>query len=79
MNTTFLKDCLADALIALLQELRLEEINIQEITEKAGYHRASWFRNGIINLGKTWVFSGRVWLFRYRTRGSGKFVPLQPL
>lgn len=25
--------------------IRLEEINIQEITEKAGYHRASWFRN----------------------------------
>lgn len=45
MNTTFLKDCLADALIALLEDRRLEEINIQDIAEKAGYHRASWFRN----------------------------------
>lgn len=45
MNTTFLKDCLADALITLLEERRFEEINIHDIAEKAGYHRASWFRN----------------------------------
>lgn len=45
MNTTFLKDCLADALISLLEDRRFEEINIHDIAEKAGYHRASWFRN----------------------------------
>ena len=45
MNSTFMKDCFADALIALLQERKLEEISIQDISEKAGYHRASWFRS----------------------------------
>lgn len=45
MNSTFMKDCFAEALIALLQERKLEEISIQDIAEKAGYHRASWFRS----------------------------------
>ncbi len=45
MTNSFLKDCLADALFVLLQDRRIEDITVQDITDKAGYHRASWFRH----------------------------------
>ncbi|MBR5092282.1 MAG: TetR/AcrR family transcriptional regulator C-terminal domain-containing protein [Bacteroidales bacterium] len=43
-SSAFLKDCLADATMQLLKDYRLEEIQIKQICNLAGYHRASWFR-----------------------------------
>ena len=40
----FLKDCMADAVIRLLERYPLNEIQIKQICETSGYHRASWFR-----------------------------------
>jgi len=45
MSSSFIKDCLADALFLLLREQRIEDIRVPQICERAGYHRASWFRS----------------------------------
>ncbi len=44
-TTEFLKECMADALICLLQEKPLDKISAAEITERAGVGRATWFRH----------------------------------
>ena len=40
----FLKDCMADAVMRLLAKYTLNEIQIKQICDASGYHRASWFR-----------------------------------
>ena len=40
----FLKDCMADAVMRLLEKYPLNEIEIKQICDISGYHRASWFR-----------------------------------
>ena len=44
-TTEFLKECLSDALIRLMQEKPFEKISIQEIADASGVGRATWFRN----------------------------------
>lgn len=44
-RTDFLKECIADALIRLLKNKRMEEISIDEITTMASVGRATYFRN----------------------------------
>lgn len=39
-----MKDCFADALLELLNNYTINEIQIKQICNYAGYHRASWFR-----------------------------------
>ena len=43
-TSTFLKDCFADALLQLLKDYTINEVQIKQICAIAGYHRASWFR-----------------------------------
>ena len=43
-SSEYMKDCFADAVMQLLNDYRLEEIQIKQICNLAGYHRASWFR-----------------------------------
>ena len=45
VSSLFMKDCFADAVIRLLEENRLDEIQVKQICEVSGYHRASWFRS----------------------------------
>lgn len=40
----FLKDCMAGAVIKLLERYPLEKIQVKQICDVSGYHRASWFR-----------------------------------
>lgn len=40
----YMKDCFADAVIQLLNDYSLNDIQIKQICNLAGYHRASWFR-----------------------------------
>ena len=44
-NTDFLKLCIADAIIELLKTTSFEKISINNITDKAGVGRATYFRN----------------------------------
>ena len=44
-TTAFLKECLADALIKLLETKPIEKITIPEIAELAGVGRTTYFRN----------------------------------
>lgn len=44
-TTEFLKECLSDALIQLMREKPFEKISIQEISDRSGVGRATWFRN----------------------------------
>ena len=44
-TTAFLKECLADALIQLLETKPLEKITIPEIASLAGVGRTTYFRN----------------------------------
>lgn len=44
-STVFLMECMADALIRLMDEKPLEKISINEITAEAGAGRSTWFRN----------------------------------
>lgn len=44
ITSEFLKDCMAEAVIKLLEQWPLEKIQVKQICDIAGYHRASWFR-----------------------------------
>ncbi len=44
-TTLFLKECMADALIELLQQKSLEQITVPEITDRAEVGRATYFRH----------------------------------
>lgn len=44
MTTEFLKECMADALIKLLESKPIEKITVQEIVICAGVGRTTWFR-----------------------------------
>lgn len=41
----FLKDCIADALIELLQKKSFNTVTVEEIIQKAGIGRATYYRN----------------------------------
>lgn len=43
-SSEYMKDCFADAVIQLLNDYPLKDIQIKQICNLAGYHRASWFR-----------------------------------
>ena len=43
-TSEFLRDCLADAVMKLLEQWPLEKIQVKQICDVSGYHRASWFR-----------------------------------
>ena len=43
-TTQYLKECIANALIQLMNDEPIEKIRIQEITELAGVGRMTWFR-----------------------------------
>lgn len=44
-SCNFVKDCIVSALTQLLNERRLSEISIKDITDKAGVSRMSYYRN----------------------------------
>lgn len=44
-TTEFLKECMSDALIKLIQEKKAEKISVEEIISVAGVSRSTWFRN----------------------------------
>lgn len=44
-QTSFIKDCMADALEKLMQERPIKDISIDEITNLAGVGRVTYFRN----------------------------------
>lgn len=43
-TSEFLRDCMAGAVIKLLERYPLEKIQVKQICDVSGYHRASWFR-----------------------------------
>ena len=59
-STELLKWCMGEALIQLLKEKDFSKITVDDITEKAGVGRASWFRNfGSKNEAITYALSQR--------------------
>lgn len=44
-TTDFLKECMADALLRLMEERPPAKITVREITDLAGVGRVTWFRN----------------------------------
>ncbi len=42
---TFSKDCLSDALLLLMNTKPVSQITVQEIADKAGVSRVTWFRH----------------------------------
>lgn len=44
ITSEFLKDCMAAAVMKLLEQWPLEKIQVKQICDASGYHRASWFR-----------------------------------
>ena len=43
-TSEFLKDCMAAAVMQLLEQWPLDKIQVKQICDASGYHRASWFR-----------------------------------
>lgn len=43
-SSEFLRDCMAGAIMKLLEQWPLEKIQVKQICDASGYHRASWFR-----------------------------------
>lgn len=41
----FLKECMSDALLKLMGEKTFSQITINEISQRAGVNRSTWFRN----------------------------------
>lgn len=44
-STDFLKECIADSLLGLMQQKPYDKISLQEITQNAGVGRATYYRN----------------------------------
>jgi len=44
-TSSFLKECMADALISLMKKGEYSKITINEIADLAGVNRSTWFRN----------------------------------
>lgn len=44
VTSEFLRDCMARAVIQLLEQWPLDKIQVKQICDVSGYHRASWFR-----------------------------------
>ena len=44
-TSEFLKDCMAAAVMKLLEQWPLDKIQVKQICDASGYHRASWFRS----------------------------------
>ena len=44
ITSEFLKDCMAEAVMKLLEQWPLDKIQVKQICDASGYHRASWFR-----------------------------------
>ena len=44
-TTSFLKECMADALLYLMKEKPFAKITVNEIARTAGVNRSTWFRN----------------------------------
>ena len=44
-STEFLKECMSDALIKLMEDRSIEKIAIKQITRLAGVGRSTWFRH----------------------------------
>ncbi len=44
-TTTFLKECMADALLQAMKDQPFSKITINQITKEAGVNRSTWFRN----------------------------------
>lgn len=44
ITSEFLKDCMAGAVMKLLEQWPLDKIQVKQICDTSGYHRASWFR-----------------------------------
>ena len=40
----FLRDCMAGAVMRLLEQYPIDKIQVKQICDTSGYHRASWFR-----------------------------------
>lgn len=43
-TSEFLRDCMAGAVMRLLEQWPLDKIQVKQICDVSGYHRASWFR-----------------------------------
>ena len=43
-TSEFLRDCMAGAVVKLLEKYPLDKIQVKHICDVSGYHRASWFR-----------------------------------
>ena len=74
MTTEFLKECMADALIKLLEVKPIEKITVQEIVACAGVGRTTWFRCFaskrdalVFKLEKLWV----QWTVKKSAAGMG--------
>ena len=44
-TTSFLKECMADAILQLMKEKPFAKITVNEIARTAGVNRSTWFRN----------------------------------
>lgn len=44
-TTEFLKECMSDALIRLMEQKDFSKITVNEIADAAGVNRSTWFRN----------------------------------
>lgn len=44
-TTGFLKECMADALLLLMEKKPFQKITVNEIAAAAGVNRSTWFRN----------------------------------
>ena len=60
-TTEFLKECMADALIKLMQEKSIDKIAVTDITELAGVGRSTWFRNFTTKSGALTFKLVRLW------------------
>jgi len=44
ITSEFLRDCMSSAVMRLLEQWPLDKIQVKQICDASGYHRASWFR-----------------------------------
>ena len=76
-TSTFLKDCMSEALMRLLEDYPLEKIQVKQICDASGYHRASWFRSFRSKHEAVTYFMVRLWqrwAIDHGVQGHDEFV-----
>ncbi len=72
-SSEFLRDCMAGAVMKLLEQWPLDKIQVKQICDASGYHRASWFRAFHSKSEAVTYYMARLWQLYCEQHGLERY------